>query len=321
MKHILLTLCLLFGFAASAGAFTVSGTVSGGEGLYLRYVVAVPLTLDTFYVTIAGLTGSHAYNLTNLDSGSYTIVAYQDLNLNFTPDLDEPRGFYGGQVPQLLLVDANVSDIEIALAASTTGGFTGSVSYDGEQTGRTFIMAYYSPEFSGFPHGASILFTNDGNGDYTLPVDAFTTFYAAAFMDLNNNFLPDAGEPYGIYGGDAAVPIEVTETESPEGIHIALSEPNAVPAPRPLPTDPGLNAYPNPFNSTTRVEFTLPAAAPVELRLFDVQGREVRTLTAGVYAAGRHELRLEARDLASGLYFVRLVTPTQHLSRPVLLLR
>jgi photosystem II stability/assembly factor-like uncharacterized protein len=64
--------------------------------------------------------------------------------------------------------------------------------------------------------------------------------------------------------------------------------------------------YPNPFNSSTIIRFDLPEESLVELDVFDVLGRRVRTLGGGNLPATRHELRFNAAGLASGVYFYRL---------------
>ncbi len=70
--------------------------------------------------------------------------------------------------------------------------------------------------------------------------------------------------------------------------------------------------FPNPFNPQTMVAFELPRSGHVRLDIHDVRGRLVRRLSDGGFAAGRHEVRWDGRggdgrNLASGLYFVRLV--------------
>lgn len=70
-------------------------------------------------------------------------------------------------------------------------------------------------------------------------------------------------------------------------------------------------AYPNPFNPSTTVAFTLAAAGRAELALYDVAGRRVRTLAGGELAAGEHvavwDGQTESGGRApSGVYFARL---------------
>lgn len=65
--------------------------------------------------------------------------------------------------------------------------------------------------------------------------------------------------------------------------------------------------YPNPFNSRTNIQFDLPNTAVVDLRVFDVLGREAAVLVAGErLVAGTHVLSFDAAELPSGLYFYRL---------------
>ncbi len=66
-------------------------------------------------------------------------------------------------------------------------------------------------------------------------------------------------------------------------------------------------AGPNPFGARSALRYTLPAAAPVSLRLYDTQGRLVRTLLDGAPAtAGSHVVPLELAGEPSGVYFARL---------------
>jgi hypothetical protein len=81
-----------------------------------------------------------------------------------------------------------------------------------------------------------------------------------------------------------------------------------------LPTTVELRGnYPNPFNPSTVISFALPAQQNVHLKVYDVQGRLVRTLVEGQLGAGRHQVPWNGRDdggatAASGVYFYRLET-------------
>ncbi|MDP2209849.1 MAG: alpha/beta fold hydrolase [Bacteroidota bacterium] len=66
--------------------------------------------------------------------------------------------------------------------------------------------------------------------------------------------------------------------------------------------------YPNPFNSTTAFEYSLPQNAHVTLKVYDILGREVRTLFEGKQFAGTYKATFNADQLASGVYFYRLIT-------------
>jgi hypothetical protein len=68
-------------------------------------------------------------------------------------------------------------------------------------------------------------------------------------------------------------------------------------------------AAPNPFNPRTTLRYDLPVAGHVRLDLFDLRGRLVRRLAAGERPAGAHAVLLDAADLASGIYLLRLNGP------------
>ncbi len=79
--------------------------------------------------------------------------------------------------------------------------------------------------------------------------------------------------------------------------------------------------HPNPFRGETTVRFRLAEAGPVRLRVFDVRGRAVRTLTDRPLSAGAHAVAFDARDLPSGTYVYRLDTRRGTASRPMMLVR
>jgi len=67
-----------------------------------------------------------------------------------------------------------------------------------------------------------------------------------------------------------------------------------------------LQNYPNPFNPTTTIEFALPRRSNVHLVLVNMMGQVVRELADGEFIAGTHSVKLDASNLASGVYFCRL---------------
>jgi photosystem II stability/assembly factor-like uncharacterized protein len=64
--------------------------------------------------------------------------------------------------------------------------------------------------------------------------------------------------------------------------------------------------YPNPFNPTTSISFSLPKAGVVELKVYDILGKEVATLVNGFNQAGSHTVNFDASALSSGIYFYTL---------------
>jgi len=64
--------------------------------------------------------------------------------------------------------------------------------------------------------------------------------------------------------------------------------------------------YPNPFNPSTTIEYSVGQAVHVELTVYDLLGRQVSTLVNEPQAAGEYSMKFNASGLASGVYFVRL---------------
>ncbi len=79
--------------------------------------------------------------------------------------------------------------------------------------------------------------------------------------------------------------------------------------------------FPNPFNPQTKIVYDIAKNGPVELYVFDITGKRVQTLVNENQVVGRHSVIVNAEDLASGLYFYKLVTPGFTLTRILLLVR
>ncbi len=65
--------------------------------------------------------------------------------------------------------------------------------------------------------------------------------------------------------------------------------------------------FPNPFNPTTMIWYQLPLDSRVKIMVYDILGREVRTLVDEAKTAGYYNVQFDARGMASGTYFCRLV--------------
>ena len=64
--------------------------------------------------------------------------------------------------------------------------------------------------------------------------------------------------------------------------------------------------YPNPFNPSTTINFDLPVAGIITLKVFNTSGKEVATLVNEARSAGYHSVNFDASNLSSGVYYCRL---------------
>ncbi len=111
---------------------------------------------------------------------------------------------------------------------------------------------------------------------------------AQAFYDSSYNFIPT----------------EVSESQAGRPFRFSLSQ-----------------NYPNPFNPTTAISYELSANGYVSLKIFDVLGREIKTLVSERQTAGKHSVTLDASGLPSGVYFYRLQAGTYSETKKLLLLK
>jgi hypothetical protein len=85
--------------------------------------------------------------------------------------------------------------------------------------------------------------------------------------------------------------------------------------------------YPNPFNPSTTIKFTIPnvettrQAVSITLKVYDILGREVATLVNGEKSPGTYEVKFNAGNLGSGMYFYQLKTGNFSETKKMLLLK
>jgi len=105
------------------------------------------------------------------------------------------------------------------------------------------------------------------------------------------------------------------------GIIVGVTYPNL------MPTEYSLSQnFPNPFNPTTQIRFTLPQMTKVELKVYDILGREVKTLLTGEQPAGMHTIEWDGRNnygtqVSSGVYIYRLNAGKYVQSKKMLMLK
>lgn len=79
--------------------------------------------------------------------------------------------------------------------------------------------------------------------------------------------------------------------------------------------------YPNPFNPTTTISFAVPKRANVKVAVYNVLGRQVATLANEPFDAGKHMLRWNCSECASGIYLIKMTSNDFQMVRKAILLR
>lgn len=89
-----------------------------------------------------------------------------------------------------------------------------------------------------------------------------------------------------------------------------------------LPTSFSLQQnFPNPFNPTTTIDYSLPKSEFVTIKLYDAIGREIKTLVKGQKTAGNYSMQFNGSNLSSGIYFYRMQSGNYVETRKLLLLK
>jgi hypothetical protein len=76
-----------------------------------------------------------------------------------------------------------------------------------------------------------------------------------------------------------------------------------------------ISCYPNPFNNSTTINYSLPEAGNVQIMIYDVLGREVSKLVDETKSAGKHTITWNGSNNASGIYFYTITSTTKHCTK------
>ncbi len=187
---------------------------------------------------------------------------------------------------------------------SNDQGAAGSTDYWKTKTSNDGGSTWYTMEFSGTPSNAWVPFTVNMLGLFPVP-DQMA--FRWEVYDIDADHLVEGGL-------DDVTLLAIWETTGVgEDFEIGL------------PTLLEQNV-PNPFNPVTEIRFSLATAGRVRVEVLDAQGRRLRELAAGDYAAGQHRLQWDGRDgagrpVASGVYFCRLETAAGAQAKRMLLIK
>ncbi len=89
-----------------------------------------------------------------------------------------------------------------------------------------------------------------------------------------------------------------------------------------LPQNNLIKNYPNPFNPSTTIEYQLPERMEIEVAIYNIKGEKFASLDRGLKKAGLHQIKFEGANLASGIYFCKIIAKNKILySHKLMLLK
>jgi beta-N-acetylhexosaminidase len=88
-----------------------------------------------------------------------------------------------------------------------------------------------------------------------------------------------------------------------------------------IPDDFNLVNYPNPFNSTTQIMFTISRSGMISLKIFNILGEEIKEIANQYFDAGTHKISFNADLLSSGVYLIRMNLEGNYSSHKIILMK
>ncbi len=89
-----------------------------------------------------------------------------------------------------------------------------------------------------------------------------------------------------------------------------------------IPTEFSLKQnYPNPFNPTTTIEFGIPKSGTYSIKLYNILGQTIKTLTEKEFSPGFHKVVFDASSLSSGVYFYQLIGNNVNIVKKMILMK
>ncbi len=270
------------------------GTLAWAVGYSGLALVAYPIALRS---TDQGLTWKIFTLPSNLSSA--TSVAINTRN---------PDSVYVSYGIYLLLTPDNGKNWEVLL--STRGGGIGHVAIDPLNPENVLIEIYFIDDSHQSSSQAIFLHSKNGGKDWD-HVDPVTNVLLGKITSIAvvNKFEDD--NTY-VFIGTAGTGI----WRYRYSIITGINENKKIPAHFIL-----YQNYPNPFNPSTKIKFVIPKSSFVNLKVYDVLGREIVTLVNEEKSAGEYEIEFDATGLPSGVYIYKLQAGSYTSFKKMILLR
>jgi hypothetical protein len=315
---------------AAANTGTISIVLNNGDGTFAAQVTKEAGVSNEYTIAIADANNDGLQDIFcgSFASPYYMVVLLGNGNGGFTA---QPPVLQGGRPWQSVAGDFDLDgNVDIAscnsdnnkvgvLFGDGTGGFTGAVTtFNCDQ----FPLAIDAGDI-------------DGDGDLELVTSNYTGGTWNIFPNTNGVFgtkkvlaASSAGSCVVLHDRDNDGDLDLTGLDEIDDWLYFYENTGTTSG----VTNPGISAMsllqnqPNPFNPTTSIRFELNTDANLDLAVYDATGAFVATLASGPYSQGAHDVRWNGTDangtrVGSGVYFYRLVSAGETLTRKMVLLK
>jgi len=240
--------------------------------------------LDEFYVV---------YDLDMVATGSYNLA------FEFWVTTDSMSSETGITTEVMIWMDNNL--------IGPAGNIIGTVTFDG------FDYYLYQANWDSWTYFAFISAEPQYNG--VLGVHHFVDHLVSQGMLNPDEYFADFE-----LGNEVVYGMGQTDIQQYE-IYVN-SSPLNVASPETIPGHYNLsNNYPNPFNPTTTINFSIPTPEFVSVHVYDVNGAELTTLVNEKLSSGKHSIEWNAADYPSGIYIARMTSGNYFQGRKMLLVK
>lgn len=233
---------------------------------------------------------------------------------------------------------------DVLSPVSNPSSFNSTLNFSVEVTGTNTIQFYFTDPYAGSPSKPQnlALRANPGNNRVRLTWDANTEPDISSYeiyrkvntsgwgylATTSNNFYVDTQWQYD-QGSTFDVKYKIVAKDNTNKASVFSDEVTCHPWPMgkraaelvstDIPVAYSLSNYPNPFNPSTKISYSLPQAGHVTLKVYDVLGREVAELVNGVKEKGKHSVMFNASKNASGFYIYTIRVNDFYASKKMLL--
>lgn len=257
------------------------------------------LTEATYYVWLApavgivridgwGIAGFSSLKRAIIDKNLVSARTFQVLSVSPAPEEKDVNDSTEITFTFVSINKPMIGDSNLSVISGRKGKITGTLTFDGDSRSYIFVPEYPLPES-----------------------DTITVTLSASITDIYGDSL-DGDFDWGYEGApadDYSWRFFTGKVDPVRDRHRAANEFR-------------LNQnYPNPFNPSTTIQYELSERVFVELSVYDVLGRKVKTLVREFKYPGIHEARLEGGDLPSGIYIYRLTAGGNVLARKAMLIK